>query len=167
MKNMPIKKLHTANFQKGRMMYAPEAIVIHITEGTSKSAIKWCHDPKSSVSYHYIIDEDGKIIELVPPENTAWHAGLVKNPTWKNLKKNINPNLYTLSIALAGTSAEGPNLVQFITCSLFVKKLCTDYSIPIDEKHIVGHNEIRADKTCPSKYVSTHALVSVAKLRTE
>lgn len=158
-------KMHTSNFQKGRERYAPEAIVIHITEGSSSSAIKWCHDPKSQVSYHFLIKEDGSIVELVQPENTAWHAGMVKNATWKNLKKNINPNLYTLSIALAGNSVEGPNFAQFCTTALLIKKLCTDYSLPIDENHIIGHNEIRSDKTCPSKFVSTHALASAARLR--
>lgn len=162
---MQFKQMHTSNFGKGRLTYRPEAIIIHITEGSSESAIKWCHDQKSKVSYHYIVREDGSIIELVRPENTAWHAGLIKNPSWQKIKKNINPNLYTIGLAFAGHSTEGPNFMQFCSMVLLVKKLCTDYKIKVDTENIVGHNEIRSDKTCPSEFVSTHAIASAAILR--
>ena len=47
------------------------------------AAIQRLTDPRSKVSCHYIIDNLGKIIKLVPEEHSAWHAG---KSSWKNFK---------------------------------------------------------------------------------
>ena len=33
-------------------------------------------DPAAKVSAHYLIDEDGSVVQLVPEERRAWHAGV-------------------------------------------------------------------------------------------
>jgi N-acetylmuramoyl-L-alanine amidase len=33
-------------------------------------------DPDAKVSAHYLIDEDGSVVQLVPEERRAWHAGV-------------------------------------------------------------------------------------------
>lgn len=51
-----------------------EHIVIHSTEGsTAEGALS--HMRKARVSSHYIIDENGSILQLVDDKNTAWHVG--------------------------------------------------------------------------------------------
>ena len=57
-------------------------IIIHYT-GMKKesSAIKRLCDPKAKVSSHYFIKNNGKILNLVPDQYKAWHAGI---SYWKN-----------------------------------------------------------------------------------
>lgn len=161
----PITPMHTANMRSGRMGYKPEAFVIHVTEGSGKGAISWCMNPKSQVSYHYIVDENARVIELVRPENTAWHAGLAVNASWKHIRPGINANLYTIGIAYAGHASEGPTLQQVVAISKLVKALSTQYAITLDDNHVIPHNAIRADKQCPGPKLNTACIVSLAMLR--
>jgi N-acetylmuramoyl-L-alanine amidase len=51
--------------------------VLHYTGmRDAESAIARLRDPEARVSAHYLIDEDGRIVRLVPEEKRAWHAGL-------------------------------------------------------------------------------------------
>jgi N-acetyl-anhydromuramyl-L-alanine amidase AmpD len=138
--------------------------VIHITEGSFKSGVDWCNNPKSQVSYHFIIDTDGTDICLVMPENTAWHAGAVKNPTADLMKYGSNPNLYTIGIALAGYASEPPTASQIAKCAKLINILATYYSIELDKKTVVTHNSIRSDKICPGPHVSIDTLLYLSQL---
>ncbi|MEL6587559.1 MAG: N-acetylmuramoyl-L-alanine amidase, partial [Pseudomonadota bacterium] len=57
---------------------APDLIVLHYTAmvGGCWPAIKRLCDPKAEVSCHYIIDEDGSLVQLVADDRRAWHAGV-------------------------------------------------------------------------------------------
>lgn len=77
-----------------------ESIVLHTTlGGTYKGAedtLKIRH-----LSYHYVIDKDGKIYQLVDISRSAWHAGVRSNP---NLRARAffgedNPNRRSIGIA--------------------------------------------------------------------
>lgn len=159
-----MQKIHTPNQTFGRGQFNPKAIVIHTTGGSSIGAIKWCLDVKSQVSYHYIVKEDGTLIELVPQENIAWHAGKILKPTWKGLIEKENPNNYTLGIAFAGTAEEGPNIKQFLQMAYLIKELSVKFKIDIDREHIIGHNEIRADKDCPGQKLDLNCLTYLASM---
>ena len=43
--------------------------------GAAERAIRWLTMPVSEVSAHYVVDEDGRITQLVPEARRAWHAG--------------------------------------------------------------------------------------------
>ncbi|RLG70037.1 MAG: N-acetylmuramoyl-L-alanine amidase, partial [Candidatus Iainarchaeum archaeon] len=94
--------IKSPNFWKGRRGFKPEAIVIHITEGTASSTIDWFTRIESQVSSHYLIDRSGKVYQFVKEEDTAWHAGKVVQASWKLLKQGVNPNFYTIGIELEG-----------------------------------------------------------------
>lgn len=143
-----------------------QGFVIHKTEGNFKSAIDWCINPKSQVSYHFIIDKDGEDICLVMPENTAWHAGIIKNPKCELIKNGSNPNLYTIGIALSGFAIEPPTLEQIIKCAKLLKTLSNYYDIILDKKTVVPHNAIRSNKLCPGEYVNIDTLIYLAGLPT-
>lgn len=161
---MRIKLLHTANCALGRAGQRPEAIVLHVTEGSSESAIKWCMNPISKVSYHYIVDECGEITEMVNPENTAWANGLVVESSWNLKKEGINPNQYTISIAYAGTAEAGPTRAQVIAIAELVREMSDRYKIPLDKFHVVGHYIIRTDKTCPGRKMPIECVLALATL---
>jgi N-acetylmuramoyl-L-alanine amidase len=51
-------------------------LVLHYTGmEDARSAIERLRDPQSKVSCHYLVDEDGTILRMVPEEKRAWHAG--------------------------------------------------------------------------------------------
>ncbi|MBL8676581.1 MAG: N-acetylmuramoyl-L-alanine amidase [Alphaproteobacteria bacterium] len=53
-----------------------DSIILHYTDmPTTDEALAWLCHPTSQVSTHYLIDEKGKIYQLVEDEKRAWHAG--------------------------------------------------------------------------------------------
>ena len=67
----------TGNCDSGRSGHQVEMIVVHFTaSGSGTGVVSWFKNPQSRVSAHYIIDHDGKILQLVKDGDTAWHAGL-------------------------------------------------------------------------------------------
>ena len=51
-------------------------LVLHYTDMVGKdAALERMCDPQAQVSAHYLIEEDGTIIQLVAEEKRAWHAG--------------------------------------------------------------------------------------------
>ena len=54
----------------------PDAIVLHYTGmADGPSALCRLCDPEAEVSCHYVVEEDGTVIQLVPESRRAWHAG--------------------------------------------------------------------------------------------
>ena len=90
---------------KGRGGFRPEAVVIHIIEGTLGAADSWFRAPESEVSAHYGIGRSGEIHQYVGEADTAFHAGRVWKPKWGKLKAKVNPNLYTIGIEHEGQGA--------------------------------------------------------------
>jgi N-acetylmuramoyl-L-alanine amidase len=56
---------------------AIDTLILHYTGMPSAAAAlaRLC-DPAAEVSAHYLIDEDGEVVRLVPEERRAWHAGV-------------------------------------------------------------------------------------------
>lgn len=51
-------------------------VVLHYTELVGENeALDRLTDPEAQVSAHYLIEEDGEVIRLVPEDKRAWHAG--------------------------------------------------------------------------------------------
>jgi N-acetylmuramoyl-L-alanine amidase len=56
---------------------ATDILLIHYTGMPSTAeAIERLCDPEAKVSSHYVVDEDGNILQLVPEARRAWHAGV-------------------------------------------------------------------------------------------
>ena len=59
----------------------PDKIVLHYTGmPTGEAALDRLRDPEAKVSAHYLVEEDGRIFQLVPEARRAWHAGV---GTWR------------------------------------------------------------------------------------
>lgn len=55
----------------------PYMIVLHYTGmEDSQAALERLRDPEAKVSCHYLVFEDGRIVQMVPEDRRAWHAGL-------------------------------------------------------------------------------------------
>lgn len=54
----------------------PDTLVIHYTAGRSlESSVDTLRDPNVKASAHLVIGRDGKIVQLIPFNKIAWHAG--------------------------------------------------------------------------------------------
>jgi len=54
----------------------PDMLVLHYTGmQTGEAALARLRDPEAKVSAHYLVEEDGRVFQLVPEERRAWHAG--------------------------------------------------------------------------------------------
>jgi N-acetylmuramoyl-L-alanine amidase len=74
---MPALIRHPSSNFNERDKAAPlRYVVLHYTGmPTGKAALDRLCDPKSEVSAHYMIEEDGRIFQLVDETKRAWHAG--------------------------------------------------------------------------------------------
>ena len=160
---LPITWIGTPNRQKGRDGFRPEAVVIHIMEGTLAAADSWFLSPESDVSAHYGVAKDGRVHQYVGESDTAFHAGRVWKPAWDAIKPSVNPNLYTIGIEHEGQGeSEWPDTMYDASAKL-IADVCTRWSIPIDREHIVGHREIYGRKTCPNDVVDFDRLIRMAR----
>lgn len=64
------------NFGPRRETAKPDMIVLHYTGMTTGGGAeaRLC-DPASEVSSHYLVHEDGRIVQMVRESDRAWHAG--------------------------------------------------------------------------------------------
>jgi len=72
----PIDWLPSPNFGARAVGKRVDMLILHYTGmPTADEALQWLRDPASSVSAHYLIFEDGRIVQLVEEKDRAWHAG--------------------------------------------------------------------------------------------
>ncbi|MFC7053662.1 N-acetylmuramoyl-L-alanine amidase [Hansschlegelia quercus] len=66
-----------ANHDERRDERSPDILLLHYTgmESTEEACVRLCEEA-SGVSCHYVVFEDGRVLQLVPEERRAWHAGL-------------------------------------------------------------------------------------------
>jgi N-acetylmuramoyl-L-alanine amidase len=72
-----VTSVHAAENREARRGGArPSLLILHYTGMSSAAkAIDWLARAESGVSCHYVIDEEGRITQLVPESLRAWHAG--------------------------------------------------------------------------------------------
>src|SRR4029434_9673540 len=67
----------SANYGDRNKGRAPDMIVLHYTGMPDvEGAIAQLCTPGTDVSAHYIVLEDGRIVQCVPEAKRAWHAGV-------------------------------------------------------------------------------------------
>ncbi|MGH7505190.1 MAG: N-acetylmuramoyl-L-alanine amidase [Longimicrobiales bacterium] len=157
------KWIGSPNRSKGRGGFRPEAIVIHIMEGTLAGTDNWFLNPVSQVSAHYGVGRNGEIHQYVAEGDAAWHAGRVYGSEWSGRKPRVNPNLYTIGIEHEGNAnSEWPHAMYEASAAL-IREIAHRWSIPLDREHVIGHREIYARKTCPGSKVDLDRLIAMAR----
>lgn len=79
--------------------------VDHTTEGGFSGALSWLTNPASQVSANYLVSKEGRIVQLCPLRDAAWHAGLTWAPSTP-LFDGVNPNVESVGVEFEGTYAE-------------------------------------------------------------
>ena len=104
-----------------------------------KKAVQWLCTPESKVSSHYLIDDDGSIVQMGLEDKRAWHAGV---SYWKG---ETDLNSCSIGIEIQNLGSTLPVLPDFPDPQMkAVEQLCLD----IIERHqilpqnILGHSDI-------------------------
>jgi N-acetylmuramoyl-L-alanine amidase len=147
------------NFRAGRVdlsgrIWEPDAIVIHVTEGHRASVRNWFANDGADVSAHYMVTTDGAIDQFVDEADTAFHAGRVLSPTARIVRDRpgVNPNVYTIGIEHEGTGHAELTAKQRATSLELIDDIRRRWpQILADRRHIIGHHEVYAAKTCPGR----------------
>ena len=78
---------------------AIDHLVLHYTGMRSEEGARdWLCDPRSQVSSHYVVFEDGRVFQLVDESRRAWHAG---RSFWRGVT-DINSRSIGIEIANPG-----------------------------------------------------------------
>lgn len=126
------------NYRTSSAQRAINRVVIHITDGGANinGTIGWFKNPNQRngrgepihVSAHYVIGQDGEVVQMVPHNDVAWHA------------RSANSDSIGIEHC-ANTRGLMPTDAQYCASAALVRWLCDTYSITIDRTHILGHSE--------------------------
>jgi N-acetyl-anhydromuramyl-L-alanine amidase AmpD len=117
-------------------------VVIHITDGGSRidGTIGWFKNPAAKVSAHYIVGQDGEVVQMVKHNDVAWHAS--------------SANGDSVGIEhVANTRGLTPTPAQYCASAALANWLASQFNLPIDRTHILGHSEAdpkTGHKACPN-----------------
>ncbi len=137
---MKKKLILSPNFSsKSRLNKNIKFVIIHYTGMQSAiESINWLKNPLSKVSCHYLIDKKGKIIQMVPENKIAWHAG---KSMWKNF---IDLNKKSIGIELVNKGHrfgyENFTVIQINSLIKLCKLLKRKYKIKTE--NFLGHSDI-------------------------
>jgi N-acetylmuramoyl-L-alanine amidase len=120
-------------------MRAADILLLHYTGMTSTEiAIARLCDPAAKVSSHYVVKEDGNVLQLVPEARRAWHAGL---SSWNGVS-DINSRSIGIELANPGHSYGYPEFPEPQIAAVvalsgdIVKRHC----IRVD--HVLAHSDV-------------------------
>jgi N-acetylmuramoyl-L-alanine amidase len=109
---------------------------------TARAAIDRLCDPEARVSSHYVVDEDGAILRLVPEERRAWHAGV---SSWRG-QTALNGRSIGIEIVNPGHEwgyRDFPVLQLAAVCDLCLAILGRH---PMPRRNVVGHSDVAPDR---------------------
>lgn len=138
----PAKSLRTARSPNHgpRPQGVPvDMLVLHYTGmPTAQDALKRLCDEASSVSAHYVIEEDGTIHQLVPEERRAWHAGV---SSWRG-RTDVNGRSVGIELVNPGHEFGYRPFPEAQMQALI--PLCKEILArhPIPPRNVVGHADV-------------------------
>ncbi|MFM0631241.1 N-acetylmuramoyl-L-alanine amidase [Paraburkholderia xenovorans] len=132
-------------------------IVIHVTDAPSTSStVNTFTHPGARVSSHYLVGQDGEVIQFVQENDIAFHA---------HGANGDSIGIEHVAIQRAGATykrSDGSSLhfnhlpptdAQYCASAALVTYLCDKYGLTPDRLHILGHAEVDPStdhKACPS-----------------
>ncbi|MFF0448952.1 N-acetylmuramoyl-L-alanine amidase [Streptomyces sp. NPDC004609] len=113
-------------------------IVVHDTEGSWDTAVRLVQDP-AYVSWQYTLRaSDGHVAQHVPLKDVAWHAG------------NWYVNAGSVGLEHEGFLAS-PDAwyteAMYRSSARLVRHLAKRYGVPLDRRHIIGHDNVPGPTT--------------------
>ena len=120
-----------------------DMLLLHYTGlSTGEASVALLASPEAQVSAHYVVDEDGSIIQMVPEAARAWHAG---HAVWAG-ESDINSRSIGIEVQNGG---HGLGLPDFPEAQIqAVEALCADiiarHAIRADL--VLGHSDVAPDR---------------------
>lgn len=117
----------------------PDSIILHYTGmADGAAALAWLCEPRSAVSCHYLVEEDGTIVQLVPETRRAWHAGRAR---WRG-ESDINSASLGIEIVNGGHDAGLPPFPEEQVGAIIA--LCRDLAArhSILPERVLAHSDV-------------------------
>ncbi len=106
-------------------------LVIHVAEGTWASTYTWFRNSSAQASAHYVVSSSGRVAQMVPDRDIAWHAG------------NWAYNESSIGIEHAGfTNVTRFPDAEYRGSARLAAWLADTYLITPDRTHVIGHYQV-------------------------
>lgn len=139
----PVRDLPSPNHDARPGDGTVDTLVLHYTGmADAAAAAARLRDPASKVSCHYLVDEDGAVLRLVPESRRAWHAGV---SCWRG-RPRLNDRSIGIEIVNPGHEfgyRPFPALQMAAVCDLCLAVLARH---PIAARDVVGHADVAPDR---------------------
>ena len=131
--------LPSPNINARRDVAGPDILLLHYTGmADGEAAARWLCMERSQVSCHYLVHEDGRIVQMVREVDRAWHAGA---GAWKG-KEDSNSRSIGIDIVNPGHEhgyRAFPD-VQIDAVIALSKEIVDRWSIP--PERVLGHADV-------------------------
>jgi N-acetylmuramoyl-L-alanine amidase len=120
-----------------------DALILHYTGMPSAAAaLARLRDPSAQVSAHYLIDDDGTVVALVPESERAWHAGV---SSWQGQPRL---NDCSIGIELVNPGHEWGyrafSGAQYAACIELCRAVVARWPIPA--RRVLGHSDVAPER---------------------
>jgi N-acetylmuramoyl-L-alanine amidase len=120
-----------------------DMIILHYTGmQTAQAAIDLLRSEAAQVSSHYVVDEDGAVLRLVPEARRAWHAGISH---WRG-HSALNGRSIGIEIVNPGHEwgyRDFPVLQLAAVCDLCIAIRSRH---PIPQRNVIAHSDVAPDR---------------------
>ena len=127
------------NFGPRRDDAQPDCLILHYTGmETGAAAEAWLCAQESEVSSHYLVHEDGRIVQMVRETDRAWHAG---KGSWKG-RSDVNSFSIGIEIVNPGTIGGLPPFppIQIEAVANLARDICARWAI-VPER-VLAHSDV-------------------------
>jgi N-acetyl-anhydromuramyl-L-alanine amidase AmpD len=125
-KGYPETKAKTPNISAKPIV--PRAIVLHHSGGSYIGGVSWIKNPKSRVSYHCLVAQDGRRTVFAEPTQRTWHAG---RSEWRG---RGDLNSWSVGASFAGdTNREPLTPEQIDSMACYLVPIMRQYGLTIND----------------------------------
>ena len=140
---MRIRELPSPNHDERPAGIPIDILILHYTgTQTAQVAIDRLRDLTARISCHYVVEEDGSVLRLVPEERRAKHAGI---SYWRG-HTELNDRSIGIEVVNPGHEwgyRDFPVLQLAGVCDLCLSILSRH---PIPARNIIGHSDVAPDR---------------------
>lgn len=141
--SLAIRELPSPNQDERPAGIPIDMLILHYTGmQTAQAAIDQLRSPDKQVSSHYVVDEDGAVLRLVPESRRAWHAGV---SFWRG-HQVLNGRSIGIEIVNPGHEwgyRDFPVLQLAAVCDLCIG-IRSRHQIP--QRNVVAHSDVAPDR---------------------
>ncbi|MEV0961369.1 N-acetylmuramoyl-L-alanine amidase [Streptomyces sp. NPDC049910] len=123
--------------------YTIDRVVIHVVQGSYRTALKVFQDPGHGAATHYVVGGDGRVAQMIRELDVAFHAG----------SREVNERSIGIEHEGFVDRPEDFTDEMYASSARLTAGICARYGIPVDREHIIGHVEVPGtDHTDPGPH---------------